>query len=80
MGQVRMVNSSELNEASNVDTWWSDYDTIYYAHENDNQDEFYIRDTAKILKWFILVHDDRLCRLGLDKEFDEGDNCFKDIC
>lgn len=70
MGHVKVVDESMLHEVSNTDSWWSDYDTVYYAHENENRDEFCVKDPAQILKWIIIMDDDRLRRYGLDQEFE----------
>jgi hypothetical protein len=70
MGEVRVVKFSEIDEVRNTDSWWSKYDTIYYAHAEENRDEFCIKDPEQILKWVIIMDDDRLRRYGLDHEFD----------
>ncbi len=70
MGQVRVINKSEIDEVRNTDAWWNTYDTIYYAHDEESRDEFCIKDPKQILKWVIIMDDDRLRRYGLDHEFD----------
>ncbi|CAF3950223.1 unnamed protein product [Rotaria sp. Silwood1] len=70
MGKVRVVSYSELDEVRNTKSWWDTYDTIYYAHDHENRDEFCIKDAAQILKWVIIMDDDRLHRYGLHHEFD----------
>ncbi|CAF4393515.1 unnamed protein product [Rotaria socialis] len=69
MKRVRVVNYSELCEVQNTDAWWNEYDTIYYAHEQENRDEFCVKDPAQILNWIIIIDDDRLRRYGLDTDF-----------
>lgn len=69
--RVRRVNKSELREVQNSNAWWEEYDTIYYAHELENLDEFCVKDPAQILRWVIVIDDDRLHRYGLHREFDE---------
>jgi len=71
MGRTRMIKFSEISEVRDTDSWWKDYDTIYYAHEQENRDEFCIKDPAQILKWVIIMDDTRLHRYGLDSEFSE---------
>ena len=66
---VRRITKSEIHEVCNSNEWWKDYDTIYYAHEQENLDEFCVKDPAQILRWVIVVNDDRLHRYGLDTEF-----------
>jgi hypothetical protein len=68
---VRRVIKSELHEVQDSNAWWEDYDTIYYAHEQENLDEFCVKDPAQILRWVIVMDDDRLYRYGLDREFDK---------
>jgi hypothetical protein len=75
MGKVRVVDKSKLHEVANTDSWWNTYDTIYYAHDEESRDEFCIKDPAQILKWVIIMDDDRLRRYGLDHEFDNT-RCF----
>lgn len=70
MGRVRVIDQSEINEVSNTDSWWQTHDTIYYAHDEESRDEFCVKDPAQILKWVIIMDDDRLHRYGLDYEFD----------
>lgn len=73
MGRVRVVVKSELNEVANTNSWWDNYDTIYYAHEEENRDEFCVKDPEQILKWVMIMNDDRLRRYGLDCE--SNDTC-----
>jgi hypothetical protein len=75
LGRVRMINVSEIDEVRNTDSWWNEYDTIYYAHENENRDEFCMKDPNQILEWIIVMNDDRMKRYGLDREFDNT-RCF----
>lgn len=70
MGRVRVISAAEINEVSNTDCWWEHYDTIYYAHVNENLDEFCVRSPHQISKWIMVMDDDRLRRYGLDHEFD----------
>ncbi len=70
MGRVRVITLSEIDQVENTNSWWANYDTIYYAHEQENRDEFCIKNPAQILKWVIIMDDDRLRRYGLDHEFD----------
>lgn len=70
MGKVRVVSFSQLDEVRSTKSWWDTYDTIYYAHEHENRDEFCVKDAAQILKWVIIMDDDRLHRYDLDHEFD----------
>ena len=71
MGNVRIVAKSELDEVRNTNSWWNEYDTIYYAHEEENRDEFCVKNPEQILKWIIIINDDRMHRYGLDRELDE---------
>ena len=70
MGRVRVISAAEINEVSNTDRWWEHYDTIYYAHDSENLDEFCVKSPDPISKWIMVMDDDRLRRYGLDHEFD----------
>ena len=65
-----MISAAEIDEVSDTDRWWEHYDTIYYAHENENLDEFCVKSPHQISKWIMVMNDDRLHRYGLDHEFD----------
>jgi hypothetical protein len=69
--KVKRVTFSELREVRDSKAWWNEYDTVYYAHAQENRDEFCLKDPSQILKWIIIMNDDRLQRYGLDKEFNE---------
>ncbi|UJR14442.1 hypothetical protein I4U23_001439 [Adineta vaga] len=71
MGKVRIITFDEIHQVKNTKSWWDSYDTIYYAQREENRDEFCIKDPAQILKWIIIMDDDRLHRYGLDREFDK---------
>jgi hypothetical protein len=74
MGRVKEVMYNQLNTVRNSNAWWDDYDTVYYNHENDDRDEFCIKDPAQILRWVIIVdeeHDTKVTEYGLDTEFDD---------
>jgi hypothetical protein len=69
--RVKRVVFSELNQVRNSKEWWGEYDTVYYAHEHENRDEFCLKDPSQILKWIIVMDDDRFRRYKLDTEFDQ---------
>jgi hypothetical protein len=74
MGRVKEVTEGELYTVGNTDSWWADYDTVYYNHADDNRDEFCIKDPAQILKWVIIVdeaHDTAVEEYGLNTEFED---------
>lgn len=73
MGRVRIVTDADIDEVKNTDSWWDTYDTIYYNHEEENRDEFCVKDPKQILNWIIIMNDDRLRRYGLNDEF--SDSC-----
>jgi hypothetical protein len=64
------VTKYELHQVRNSNEWWKEYDTIYYAHDLENRDEFCLKDPEQILRWIIVMDDDRLRRYGLDEEFE----------
>lgn len=69
MGKVLQVTDGELHTVSDSNEWWAQYDTVYYAHINEKRDEFCLKDPEQILKWTIVMNDNRLQQYGLDKEF-----------
>ena len=61
VGLHRFVSSGE---------WHTEYDTCYCIHQNDNLDEFCIKDPqTQIIRWVIVIeeeHDPKVKKLGLD--------------
>ncbi|CAF4888433.1 unnamed protein product [Rotaria sp. Silwood1] len=70
MGNVLSITSDELNNVSNSDAWHQDFDTVYYYHREEDRDEFCVKDPRQILRWIIIMNDDRLRRYGLDRVFE----------
>lgn len=71
MGRVLRVTSNELHTVCNSNSWWANYDTVYYAHNHEERDEFCLQDPKQILKWIIVMDDDRIRQYGLDKEYSD---------
>ncbi|CAF1117340.1 unnamed protein product [Adineta steineri] len=74
MGRVKEVTFDQLYTVRNSNAWWTDYDTVYYNHKEDDRDEFCVKDPAQILKWVIVVdeaHDTKVNQYGLDAEFED---------
>ncbi|CAF1182477.1 unnamed protein product [Adineta steineri] len=74
MGRVKEVTFDQLYTVRNSNAWWTDYDTVYYNHKEDDRDEFCVKDPAQILKWVIVVdeaHDTKVNQYGLGTEFED---------
>lgn len=71
LGKVKRVVFEELHTVRDSKAWWKDFDTVYYAHREENRDEFCLKDPSQIEKWIMIMNDDRLHRYGLDREFNE---------
>ncbi|CAF2883081.1 unnamed protein product [Rotaria sp. Silwood2] len=74
MSRVKEVTRNEIHTVQNSNTWWKDYDTVYFNHQNDDRDEFCIKDPAQILRWVIVVDknfDTKVEEYGLDTEFED---------
>ncbi|CAF4228023.1 unnamed protein product, partial [Rotaria sordida] len=54
MGRVKQITVNQIDTVRNSKAWWKNYDTVYYNHENDDRDEFCIKDPAQILRWVIV--------------------------
>lgn len=72
MGKTRVIKPEEIDQVKGKDTWWEHYDTIYLEHEEENRDEFCVKDPKQILKWVIIMDNDaRSDRYGLNSEFSD---------
>ncbi|CAF2118271.1 unnamed protein product [Rotaria magnacalcarata] len=70
MGNVLPVVYDTLHTVSNSDAWHQTHDTVYYYHRNEQCDEFCVKDPKQVLKWIIIMDDDKIRRYGLDKAFE----------
>ncbi|CAF1570640.1 unnamed protein product [Rotaria magnacalcarata] len=70
MRNVIIVTRDELHNVSNSNRWHHSFDTVYYYHPEEDRDEFCVKDPAQILRWIIIMNDDRLRRYGLDRAFE----------
>lgn len=74
MGKVLVVEFSQLRNVSNSKQWWNEYDTVYYAHQEEKKDEFCIKSPAQIVKWIIYIEppeDKKLTEYGMDTEYND---------
>lgn len=74
MGKVLTLTKSQLGRVKNTDSWWNEYDTVYYQHENEERDEFCVKSPDQVLKWIIYVEppmDRKLAKYGMDVEFND---------
>ncbi|CAF2775284.1 unnamed protein product [Rotaria sp. Silwood2] len=72
MGRVKEVTDENLNDFKNPNS--SPSDAVYLNHENEDKDEFCVKDASQIKKWVIVVdqqYDTRPKKLGLINEFDD---------
>lgn len=80
MGKVLMLSRSELWQVSNSNAWWTDYDTVYFKHEQEEKDEFCVKSAEQVLRWVIYVEppmDQKLKLYGMDEEFNDTSwNCI----
>ncbi|CAF3017692.1 unnamed protein product [Rotaria sp. Silwood2] len=70
MGNVLPVTYDTLDSVSNSNSWHQNFDTVYYYHQEEDRDEFCVKDPEQILKWIIIMDDDRLRRYGLHTAFE----------
>ncbi|CAF1046069.1 unnamed protein product [Didymodactylos carnosus] len=79
-----IMGGSQTYDAEKADfvrlsAWHTEYDTCYLVHNEDNRDEFCIKDPAtQIIKWTIVVQkefDSKVASYGLDTEFDSTE-CY----
>ncbi|CAF2839922.1 unnamed protein product [Rotaria sp. Silwood2] len=74
MGKVLMLTKSELHTVSNKNSWWLEYDTVYYKHDQEARDEFCVKSPDQVLKWIIYIgpgEDQKLALYGMDVEFND---------
>ncbi|UJR07056.1 hypothetical protein I4U23_011344 [Adineta vaga] len=74
MGRVKQVTFDQIYTVRDSKAWWDEYDTIYYNHDNDDRDEFCIKDPTQILRWVIVVaeeYDTKVEKYALDVEFED---------
>ena len=74
MGRVKQVTRRQIHKVSNSKAWWKNFDTVYFNHENEAQDEFCVKDPEQILRWVIVVdenNDSKVKEYGLDTEFED---------
>ncbi|CAF1022604.1 unnamed protein product [Adineta ricciae] len=74
MGKVLQVTKDELDKVRNTDSWWDEYDTVYYNHVDEIRDEFCIKSPEQILRWVIVVdgeHDTLVNEYKLPEEFND---------
>ena len=72
MDRVKEVTRSQPHTVNTSNSWWQEYVTVYYIHEDDARDEFRVKDPSQVLRWIIIVHEEydlNLRRLQLDREF-----------
>lgn len=72
---MRIITKDQIKEVQNTNTWWKDYDTIYYQQDSEDRDEFCIQSSDQILEMIMLMNDQRVEDYGLDREF-EKTRCF----
>ncbi len=69
------MERADVNQVSNSIAWWDNYDSVYCSYDQEEYDEFCVKDPTQILEWIVIVEDDdRIRRYGLDKEFQ--DTCW----
>ncbi|CAF4669899.1 unnamed protein product, partial [Didymodactylos carnosus] len=39
-------------------SYWDEYDTVYLNHDEEEKDEFCIKDPSQILRWVIVIERD----------------------
>jgi hypothetical protein len=74
MGNVLVLTKSELHRVRNSNSWWTDYDTVYYQHDQQEKDEFCIKSSDQILQWIIYIEppmDKKLTKYGMDQEYND---------
>ena len=69
--RVLRITHDEIHQVRNSNAWWDDFDSVYYAHEQEHLDEFCLSDPSQVLKWIIVMDDERIRRYGLDREFSD---------
>ncbi|CAF0734112.1 unnamed protein product [Didymodactylos carnosus] len=74
MGKVLEVTRNDTHRVSNSDMWWTDYDTVYYRHDEEEKDEFCVKSPDQVLRWIIYVEqpmDRKLGQYGMDVEYND---------
>ena len=74
MGNVLVLKRSELHRVKNTNSWWSEYDTVYYQHEEEARDEFCVKSPDQVLKWIIYIEtpmDKKVESYGMDTEYND---------
>ncbi|CAF1022158.1 unnamed protein product [Didymodactylos carnosus] len=74
MGNVKEVDYNQLSTVRNTDRWYPEFNTVYYAHQDDQRDEFCIYDETQIIRWIIVIderYDSKLQEYGLNVEYND---------
>lgn len=57
MGRVLEITRELIGTVRGSNSWWENYDTVYFRHEKEERDEFCVKDPAQILRWIIATDD-----------------------
>lgn len=78
MGKVKEITKSQISSVRNTDSWYPEFDTIYYNQDDPARDEFCVHDESQIIRWVMVPfrnYDSKPSEYGMDTEHDDT-KCF----